>query len=429
MFTAISNTDIEPKPGLGLTDFNSRIIVFDLSVLGHHASYIKHLLRYWIDLQAPGELIFIVSPKFLQAHSDVVQLASESHVEGIQFIAITEEEEETLNSRKTKFDRAFRNLREWNLLQKYAESIAATHCLLMYLDTCELPLLIGAKLPCSFSGIYFRPTFHYSDLSQFVPSWKERMQQVREKLFITRTLHHPKLQTLFCLDPFAVECLNSGSKKAIAVSLPDPVEPIVISNSELENFRSQLNIQPDRQVFLLFGSFEAERKGIYQLLDALALLPASVCQKICILLVGNANVEEQARIQVRIDHLCQHQPVQIETRFEFIPDPDVEKYFLVTDVALAIYQRHVGMSGILLLAAAAQKPVLSSNYGLMGELVKRHHLGLTVDSTAPEEIATGLTQFLSESSQSFSDRTEMKTFVEKNSARLFAQTIFEHILK
>jgi glycosyltransferase involved in cell wall biosynthesis len=429
MFTAASNTDVELEKGSARPDLTSRVIVFDLSVLGHHASYIKHLLRYWIDLRSPGELTFIVSPKFLQAHSDVVQLASESGVEGIQFTAITEEEEATLNSRKTRFDRAFRNLREWNLLQKYAESRAATHCLLMYLDTCELPLLMGAKLSCSFSGIYFRPTFHYSDLGQFIPSWKERIQQVREKLFINRTLHHPKLQTLFCLDPFAVKYLNSGVNKPIAVALADPVEPIVISSSELEDFRSQLNIQPDRQVFLLFGSFEAERKGIYQLLDALALLPASACEKICILLVGNANVEEQARIQVRIDQLCQHQPVQIKTRFEFIPDRDVEKYFSVADVALAIYQRHVGMSGILLLAAAAEKPVLSSNYGLMGELVKRYHLGLTVDSTAPEEIAAGLTQFLSKESQSFSDRAEMKAFADQNSAQLFAQTIFQHILK
>jgi glycosyltransferase involved in cell wall biosynthesis len=99
----------------------------------------------------------------------------------------------------------------------------------------------------------------------------------------------------------------------------------------------------------------------------------------------------------------------------------------MADVILAPYQRHVGMSGILLLAAAAQKPVLSSNYGLMGEIVRRYELGLTVDSTEPKEIAKGLTRFLVEDSDKLCDRAKMKSFAEQNSAEEFARVIFEHL--
>jgi glycosyltransferase involved in cell wall biosynthesis len=405
---------------------NRRILIFDLSIHGHHGAYIKHLIRYWSESKLGGELFIVVLPEFLQVHSDVVQFAAAFDSSTVKFITIELEEEAVLNSRQSRFDRAFRNLREWRLLQKYARVLAATHCLLMYIDTCEVPLVLGANLPCPFSGIYFRPTFHYSSLASYTPQWKERLQQWREKLFLTRTLNHAKMRSLFCLDPFVVEHLHlSGSARAIP--LPDPVEITMPSSIDLQRVRSDLNIDSERQVFLLFGSFEAERKGIYQLLAAFLLLPNELSKKVCLLIVGNAGSEEQIRIKDQIDTVSKLRPVQVLTQFEFIADEVVKQYFQLADVALALYQRHVGMSGILLLAAAAQKPVLSTNYGLMGELVRRYQLGLTVDSTSPEEIAAGLTRFLLEPPPELGNKDQMRLFAEQNSAQRFAKVIFQNL--
>jgi glycosyltransferase involved in cell wall biosynthesis len=186
-----------------------------------------------------------------------------------------------------------------------------------------------------------------------------------------------------------------------------------------------LGIEANRQIFLLFGALNG-RKGIYQLLEAIQLLPTSLCQKLCLLLVGESSITSQLKIQ--IDAVCQVRPVQIIGRYEFIPEQDVQVYFQLADVILAPYQRHVGMSGILLLAAAAQKPVLSSDYGLMGEMVRRYSLGLTVDSTNPSAIAKGLTQLLLEPPSSACDRDKMKSFAQQNSAERFARIIFEQLL-
>ena len=103
-------------------------------------------------------------------------------------------------------------------------------------------------------------------------------------------------------------------------------------------------------------------------------------------------------------------------------------YFQIADVVLAPYQRHVGMSGILLLAAAANKPVLCSNYGLMGEMVRRYHLGLTVDSSQPQEIAKGLIKFLEISNPlELCDPLPMQNWVKQNSASEFSRIIFEQV--
>lgn len=407
-------------------ELNRRILVFDLSIHGHHAAYIKHLIRYWFKSKLSGELFVVVSPRFFEAHADVIQFAAAFDSSKVNFIAIGSEEEAVLSSRQSRFGRVFRNLREWNLLQKYAEALAATHCLLMYLDTCELPLMLGSRLPCLFSGIYFRPTFHYSSLAGYTPDWKERLQQWREKLFLSRTLNHPRMRSLFCLDPFVIKYLNPPAS-ADVVSLPDPVETTLPRGKDSQAIRNDLGIDSDRIVFLLFGSFEAERKGIYQFLAALLLLPDELARKVCLLIAGNAGSAEQIRIKEQIDLVSERLPVQVITRFEFLSDELVKQYFQLTDVALALYQRHVGMSGILLLAAAAQKPVLSAGYGLMGELVRRYQLGLTVDSTSVEDIKSGLTRCLLEPARALGNQNQMQSFAEQNSAQRFAEVIFRHI--
>lgn len=403
--------------------FNSdRILLFDLSVRGHHPSYIQHLVKYWGEKELPGRLDIVVSPRFIQEHADVVSLAEKYEPGRVNFVAITTEEAAALKARTNGISRALRDFQEWHLLRKYAASLGASQCLIMYFDTCRLPLTFGARLSCPFSGIYFRPTFHYHEFANYVSSWKARVQRWREKIDLSRVLSHPQLKTLFCLDPFAVKHLDQIQNRVRAVHLPDPVES---SNVELptEELREKLGIHPDRKIFLLFGAL-TERKGVPQLLDAILELSPTLCEQLCLLLVGESKIKAQLEDKIAI---CQSRNVQIIRRYEFVPDQDVQAYFQLTNVVLAPYQQHVGMSGILLLAAAAQKPVLSSNYGLMGEVVERYGLGLTVDSTVPSEIAKGLTRFLVQSPQELCDRHKMKSFAEQNSTEQFAKVIFQHL--
>ena len=404
--------------------FNSqrKLMLFDLSIRGHHPGYIQHLVRYWCDKELPGRLHIVVSPKFMQEHSNVVSLSPSCNQRNVTFMAIAPEEEAALSSRKNSINRTFRAFQEWQLFCKYADLLKATQCLIMYFDTCQLPLAFGARPTCPFSGIYFKPTFHYDEFATYVPSWKERPQRWREKLLLSRVLGHPQLKTLFCLDPFVVKHIDKPQNRVRAVHLPDPVETHSNLQFQMEKLREKLGIHSERQVFVLFGAL-TDRKGIYQLLEAVLTLSPTLCQKLCLLLVGESRIE--ASLKSRIAEICQSRPIQIIGRYEFIPEQDVQAYFQLADVVLAPYQRHVGMSGILMLAAAAQKPVLSSNYGLMGEIVQRYRLGLTVDSTVPDEIAKVLTRFLLESPAGLCDRTKMKHFASQNSAEEFASVIFQ----
>ncbi|HCF26064.1 MAG TPA: glycosyl transferase family 1, partial [Cyanobacteria bacterium UBA11049] len=377
--------------------------------------------------ESSGSLDIVVSPKFLQEHSDVVKLATEINKKDINFVAITREEEANLKLRTSGINRNLRAFQEWQLFCKYADLLKSTQCLIMYFDPYQLPLAVGMKVPCSFSGIYFRPTFHYPSFSHYIPSWKNRLQQWKEKFILSRVLRHPQLKTLFCLDPFAVKQINNFAPQPKAIYLPDPV--LVDKNEcQLKNLRETLEINPSKKVFLLFGSLNG-RKGIYQLLDAIQLLPSALCEQICLVFVGEANPTDKASIAAKVAATCQARPVQIIEHYEFVSEQDVPAYFQLADVVLAPYQRHVGMSGILLLAAAANKPVLSSNYGLMGEIVQRYQLGIVVDSTVPKDIAQGLQHCLVASGEELGDRKQMQLFAEQNSAEKFAENLFQYGLK
>lgn len=416
----IKHSDEPPAP---LRD--RRLMLFDLALGGHHGNYIRHLIDYWCEQNLPGNLDIVVAPEFFEVHYEVAEAIAQYQHPKIKLVAIATTEATALRVRGSAWDRVGRNLQEWRLYCHYAKLLQASHSLLMYLDTSEIPLSLGKGSPCPFSGIYFRPTFHYDSFQDRAASKKEKLQHLRERFTLSRILANPQLKNLFCLDPFAIKHLNQFKTQARVQHLPDPVE-IDPSNLDSSGLKQQLKIESGRKVFLLFGALD-ERKGVAQLLEAIAELPTQLCQKICLLIVGGTHKTIQDDIQRKLEPIRATKPVQIIEKYEFIPEPEVSNYFQLTDVVLAPYQRHVGMSGILLLAAAAGKPVLSSNYGLMGEMVRRYELGIGVDSTLPQEIADGLTECLRRSPQDWGNQSKMQTFVRQNSVNNYTKVIFNSI--
>jgi glycosyltransferase involved in cell wall biosynthesis len=392
---------------------------------GHHPIYLRHLIRYWGEQKLPGRLSIVVMPTFLAKHEDVVNLASEQERQTVKFFAIAKEEEIQLASVRPNFLKAFV---QYQLIVRYARKLGATQGLLMHFDSCQIPIVLGLPLPCPFSAIYFRPTFHYQKFSNYSPTGKERRQHLQERVFLSRIFAHNQFRKLFCLDPIAVDFIDrefGGSAKV--VHMPDPVEKIFPAEDSVRNLKSELGIEPTRKVILAFGILAGERKGTRQFLEALSLLESELCQKICILLVGEPFPEGQATLESWLTKVRQSLPVQVITRFGYVPESDVPLYFQLSDFVVAPYQKHAGMSGIVLLAAAAKKPILSSNYGLMGELVQKYRLGIAVDTTIVSEISKGLTRLLSEPLTNSYSLEGMTTFTELNSPQKFASSIFQNI--
>ncbi len=414
------------QPLIEQTANQQRLLLFDLDTRGHHPGYIQHLVRAWCEQARPGQLDVLVTPQFLEQHQDVVKTATRPNV---RFVAISAAEADALvageqlgDSFKGRIQRAFQ---DWQILRKYLITLQTTHCLIMYLDTILLRLALGTKFPCRFSSIYFRPIFHYGQFDHFTPTRREQFWQLRDRVCLARLLQNPQLHSLFCLDPFAVEQINQANPQPKALYLIDPVYLHRPSPEQLQQLRQSLEIQPGRKAFLMFGVL-AQRKGMFELLDAIAALPNEVCQTICLLLIGPLELENQAELEARLQRL-QTKPVQIIRRHDFILDRDIQLYFKIADVILAPYQRHIGMSAILVRAAAAGKPVLAADFGLMGQVARHHQLGITVDAMAPAELAQGILACLAPEFERCYSLEQMRQFAEQNQAEQFAQLIFDRV--
>jgi glycosyltransferase involved in cell wall biosynthesis len=404
---------------------SQRLLIFDLVTTGHHVNYMAQLVSFYRRHQLSVPVTLVVNRRFAEYYRYFSDPDVDFSPGEIEILPITQAEEQELTAPRRLLGKYVRYFKEWQLFCRYTEQLRASHGLLMFFDTFRYPLLASLRRPaCGFSGIYFRPTLHYGSFEGHSSSRKEVLAQQFEKILTARLLRSPKLQSLFSLDPYAVEPLNRLGSSSKVMHLADPISIPQKKDHDSRRLREEMGIAPHRKTFFMFGTING-RKGIYQLLEAVALLSQPLHEKLCIIVAGKVSPSEQEKVAAAIAAARASAPqVQIIEKFEFLSDDDMQKYFEMSDVILAIYQKHVGMSGILLQAAAYQKPVLGSNYGLMGEVINRYRLGLSIDSAVSQEVADGLEKCVLGRPQNFCSPETMGTLVAENSSDLFAKKIF-----
>ncbi len=401
----------------------SQIVLFDLAVGGHHGTYIWHLVKHWSQTEVPATLNIVVAPQFLNQHLEVVELVRQNPKPNLNLVTISAAEFAMISSQSSIVKRAFA---EWKIFCLYARQFKADQGMVMQFDHLQLPIVLGKRAPCAIAGIYFRPTFHYIQFANYTSTWKDAIRRWRQKLLLVLALRSGQVNTLFSLDPFAPDSIAKLTAEVKVIHLSDPVVPHPLEPARCDQLKTQLKIDPHRQIFLLFGKLDP-RKGTYQLLEAIRQLPQELSQKLCLLFVGQIPHLEQPKLTSYIAEISAQTSAQVLIHNEFVSESDMPLYFQLADVVLAPYQRHVGMSGILLQAAAAQKPVLASNYGLMGELVRRYQLGVAINSEHPSEIAQAMSELLWNGTSSVTQPSHMQAFVEQNLADKYINTMISHL--
>lgn len=394
-----------------------RTMAFEMETGGHHASYIRNFAQQWSENLAPHQIHFVVTPEFFRKHADVVELIESFQSDAVQIHPISQTEN---NSLQGSFRRMFNG---WKLFCKYATQLNVERGLLMYSDLFQLPMIVGQASPCPVSCIYFRPTFHYGQLESYRPNLKQRLAAWRKRMLVTRLLKLKQMDVLFSLDSLAVGYIQDNiSTKASIRQLPDSFVRRPTTANQITELRSQLQIAPGRKVCLLLGSLDS-RKGPLQLLEAAKRLPESLQQELCLLLVGSLHRDIEDEVIRIIERLQKETSIQIVLKNEYVSDTVVQRYYELADVALTTYQRHMGMSSAIIRAALAEIPVLSSDYGLMGELVKRQQLGITVDTTDPDSFSKGLAVVIGQHGSELFDASNAATFARSHSPAALAQTL------
>ncbi len=182
------------------------------------------------------------------------------------------------------------------------------------------------------------------------------------------------------------------------LNLPDPHFPIYVVPQGTEIPEPFLPREQARErvglggytgpVLLLFGILRND-KAPFRLFEALV----EVRSDFRLLVAGLPHdwTAEKVLRSVRALGLAD----RVVARLEYIPNDEIKHYFFASDVVLLPYTRlYTGGSGPLMKACAHGRPVIVTDVSEMGQLTRKHGLGLISRTEESRDLLAAIQQFL-----------------------------------
>lgn len=415
------------------------ILLFDLTHQAHFTSFLRHWLLWWQRHRPKGRLSVVVDPYLLERHPELRILERRCGGD-VRLLPITSAQQRERQSRHAGREyeewplhrllrpgtvEQYPPLFDWNLYCAYAEQEQATHAVMANLDQ-FLPLLAaGCAGPERFSGISFCATFPGRRLRDTSTGGGPRALPA-DALTLARSLRHPHLHSFFVNDAEWMELLRSFPHSERVVHLPEVAEFKAGKAADTAELRRLLRHLDSRVVFLVFGDL-FPRKGVIKALAAMGRLTQDQQRRAALVIAGRSNPAFQEKIHVAASNLRNHTSVSVLELHRFISEEEVAVLFNRADVVLTLYTGHAGMSNVILLAAAAQRPVLSSAEGRMGRLVEAEKLGRTVDAEDEQAVAAAVSHCLEAEPGTLADAARMRNLAAGHTGDNFAGTFFRRL--
>ena len=385
----------------------NRILLFDTITDGHHPDYLIHLIGFYSGNKDVE--LYVSTGESFKSQFDARQKAEDNFWgDNVTFLPIPTNKLNSIHSKPIYL----RSIIEWNLLVETAKEINASQVLLMYFDYYQMGILIGKKAPCPVSAIYFRPNFTENNNGVY-PQIKKWM--------LSKVLKTGQIQNLFCLVHALVPYMKGQKTQTQIIPICDPIKQFQISKSEIAEFKNKFKVPKDKQIFLNFGYLD-DRKGMEVFIDACSTLSKEALAKICLLLAGPLPEYYEKIIEAKLDQVPELEVIRC---YGYLPAREVQICFEISDVVLILYQDFLNMSSVLIRAAMANKPTFATQTGMIGELVSKHNVGITVDATSVSEVSNELKAIIN-NGISYSEEN-LKQLAEENSLNSFLSTIDQAI--
>lgn len=194
---------------------------------------------------------------------------------------------------------------------------------------------------------------------------------------------------LHLVDAYAWEWVlrKGGSLARRAVVLPDPIDtPPRWTKLEA---RRRLSIPEDGR-YIGCGGIMSPRKGIDRLMRAFKNAPLRPNDRL--LLVGQFAPEIRNMVHGELSATARSGRLVMIDRY--VSMEELHAALAAMDVVCTPYPQHLGIASIMLRAAAAERPVLSSTFGWLGLTAERFGLGWTCDLSRPDALEESLAESL-----------------------------------
>jgi glycosyltransferase involved in cell wall biosynthesis len=379
------------------------VVLFDVWTGGHHLKYVRYLAQHLLEVGY--EVVFVT----LKREAIIELELADVHRLRVEYL-------EPGPGAGIPRDPVRLSLLLWKALTlcfRFASNWQATHLFIMYLDYTEIPLLMRAltwrRRSWRLFGFLIWPYWSREGLEGV--GWGKKayrlMRRGGARLLLTKGL----ADVVFVHTEWAREVLlgaedvNPELRKRVVV-VPDPCEPLADCFS-IQEARARLVLPIDKVILLFFGGLRWD-KGIDILLTAFAELDEDV-----VLVVAGQEDYVTAR-EIDVYQKGLRNPRALVARIGYIPSDEERLYFIATDAVILPYRMMFrGTSGVLQNAVAAQKPVIATDVGEIGELVRRYSLGLVAEPESPDALREGIRQFIK-------NRAEMEAVAQASAKQYVA---------
>lgn len=178
------------------------------------------------------------------------------------------------------------------------------------------------------------------------------------------------------------------------------------------NSRDQLGINQSKKVILFFGNMDYY-KGLDLLIDSLNYITNTIKNDVRLIIAGNSKSPEfTQQIVQKIEESQFHNKIDI--RIGYIPDKEVEAYFMASDCIVLPY-RNIYQSGVIFMAYTFGLPIIVTDIGNFKNDMIVGDTGFLIPDNTPEEIGKSISEyFKSELYENLEEnRRKIKAWAEK----------------
>lgn len=345
-----------------------KILIFTHSSYGHNLEYLNHLYLGFNE-EPNNEYIFIV-PDHFEMQSKLFDWPISKNIK-FDLVKSTK-----LGNTTTPW--YIKSLRFSIIIKKYITKYNASSVFLMDLMVLLpfLPLFINSKI--RISGIIY---------GIYLYRWKElkicrKISEIIWHLIISKC---PVFNHLYILnDNTATNYLNKLYNTNKFKYLPDPYVKVPALPI---NMKANYSIQKHKKVLLHFGSF-GERKGTLFILDSILRMDQREREKYVFVFAGVIQHGIKEKFYNLVEEINNKTDILIFPQFnsfEFISN-----WCYTCDAILAPYLKSYQSSGVIGYASQYKKPVIAPGFGVIGKLVKKFHLGITMKTITTSNFLAAL---------------------------------------
>ena len=381
---------------------------------GHRKEYVEHIISYLNSNPAmkPHYIFFL----------------NENLVESLE-ISYCDIKIEILDNKYCHRELLYSNIKHYFFIRNLLKTYSSINTILfLTIDIYQLmlyfPFLLRRNI--DIEGILFLP-FHQNPIENIKSSVKVyRKKLIMKGLFLCNKY----TRKIFLLnDEEGVLILNktlfNTQDKGVFTYLPDPIDTqcIAKSNTKLELCK-KYNIECNRKILLVFGGID-ERKNTFNIIEALTKLDKETQSNICLLVVGKIYLKNKNKLYDLINQtLIKCLNIRIIVVEGYISDLQREIFFNASDLILMPYINFYSSSGVLGHAIKYNKPVLSSNKGLVSNIIIKNDFGICINPKSSGEIAKGLKELLI-SAERFKNSDRNKEFLSFHSPEIFSEILLK----